>query len=211
MQSSVLTMDSVTPSIEVDDVLLAVLIVGLQITDQQLNEKCLAAIVAWGPKIVPKLLEVADKPTTGRLLRRDLLHAKDQIGRRLCTSGVSAAALIVEAILEALRPDFENLNEKALAAAHWLPVSLFDRLINMATKNQNQPKYCARLLRAADQLVSRTNETRHYDLFILASHLDHEVANTAVRLLMKFGMSRLLRMRRYVTVAHDIPDCASPS
>lgn len=184
---------------------------GLQLTDLQLKEKCLAAIIAWGPKIVPKLLEVADKPTTGRLLQQELLHAKDLIGRRLCTSGINAADLIVEAILEALRPDFEHLNEKALAAANWLPVSLFERLINMATKNQIQPKYCARLLRAADQLVSRTNETRHYDLFILASHLDHEVANMAVKLLMKFGMSRLLRMRQYVNVAHAIPDCASLS
>ena len=160
------------------------LIDGLRITDQKLNDKCLAALNSIGGRTKSRMRVVLDqaKPDSHR---QRLADAIELIGD--CQPvNTKAATYIVDALFDALRVYNVRLNEKAVEALSCLPGELANELIAEAFRQHKKNGYCSRLLRAADKVEGRPEDSRHIDLFMLGSHKDKAIQQLAWNLLWKF-------------------------
>ena len=127
------------------------LIDGFRITDPQLHDRCRPALCAIGGRVLPRLNEVAEDPSTTAWHRSRLRKIIDRIPPQ---EGLAAnvAQLITKALVDGLRPLDDRLHDKVMTALRQLSPSIATNLLAAAAGKQVAPEHCCRLLRAVEQL-----------------------------------------------------------
>ena len=162
------------------------LIDGLRISNQKLNDKCLAALRSIGKRVVPNLQAAAADQATQDPHRRRLLVAIEMIENGLHFDG-RVGFHVIEALFESLRVHNSELNCKAIQAIKCLPAGLINRLITEAVCNYKKPGFCVRLLSAAEQLDGSPDVNQHMNLFTLMSIANPKVREQVGRLLLRYA------------------------
>lgn len=147
-------MQDTSPQVHDEQTVIDVLLDGLRISDPTLNDKCLAAIVSIGERIVSHLLAAANDRST-RAPHHARLVAAAELVRDSPVIDARAGELILEAMFDALRVHNEKLNAKAIAAIGCMPSGFVNCLITEAVCKHKSRGHCARLLRAADEVDGR--------------------------------------------------------
>lgn len=107
---------------------------------------------------------------------------------------ISTVDQTVVTLLEALHMGLSTIKNKRTVETGDSRKAYGDILINLAAANQTSPKICYAILRIAELLDFKPSQALHYKLFVLATHQTHEIANTAVLLLMRFGLENLIHL-----------------
>ena len=129
------------------------LIDGLRLSDLTLTDKCLLALRAIGPRVIPTLSAAANE-VAGSAHRRRIVDAIELI-EDLGQLDEHAGGHIWRALLDALRVHNKRLNAKAIDALSCLPVEAMFELISEATAERHRGGYSARLTQAAMRLGHR--------------------------------------------------------
>ena len=129
------------------------LIDGLRLSDLTLNDKCVRALRAIGPRVIPTLSDAANEAANSAHRRRivDAIELIEDLGQLEEHAGKH----IWRALLDALRVHNERLNAKAIEALSCLPVEAMFELISEATYERRRSGYSARLTQAAMRLGHR--------------------------------------------------------
>ena len=134
-------------------VIVDTLIDGLRLSDLTLTDKCVRALRAVGPRVIPTLSAAANE-AAGSAHRRRIIDAIELI-EDLGQLEENAGSLIWKALLDALRVHNEQLNAKAIDALSCLPIEAMFELISEATYERRRSGYSARLTQAAMRLGHR--------------------------------------------------------
>jgi len=142
-----------TNQVKGTEIILDTLIDGLRVSDLILNEKCVLALQAIGPRVIPTLSAAANKAASSAHRRRildatelieDMGQLEEPVGRH-----------VWKALLDALRVNNKRLNDKAIEAFSCLPVEAVFELISEATFERRRKGYSERLTLAAMRLGHR--------------------------------------------------------
>jgi hypothetical protein len=156
-------------------VVIDALIEGLRNSKKTLNEKCKRALLSLGRRAVPGMQAAANDPDTSTAHRRRVEQVLGMISDSE-DMAAKASMYVANALLDALRVDNMQLNEKAIAAFAVLPWRTIDLLIATAIdSDRSSPRYCARLLKAADAVDEIPNVMLRIDLIRMMSSTDETV------------------------------------
>jgi len=135
------------------EIIVDALIDGLRLSDLALNDKCVLALRATGPRILP-VLSVAANDATSAAHRRRIIDAIEQI-EDMGQLDEHIGKCVWRALLDALRVHNEQLNGKAIEAFSCFPVNAAYDLTWEATYERRRKGYAARLTQAAMRLAHR--------------------------------------------------------
>lgn len=128
---------------------LAVLIDGLRIDDERLNQLCLRALQSFGRNAVGRLEQLVWAPDITDSHRQRLQTAIDWISNRPPPDRHPASD-VLPVLVDAFRIADERFNARALEAARLMLPFFVDNLVTAAAKTDVEPEHCLRLLEAAE-------------------------------------------------------------
>lgn len=164
---------------------------GLRSSKKTLNDKCKLALLSFGRRAVPRLKAIANDPGTSAAHRRRLVEVLEVMSDSE-DMATNAAMSISEALLDALRVDNMQLNEKVIEAFAALTWPTIDLLIAAAISSErSSPRYCARLLRAAAVVDGIPDVMLRIALMNMTGSKDETVRQLASDLVWKLRSSEL--------------------
>lgn len=136
-------MKTKTPDLNILSASVDALIDGLRISDLSLCDHCMRALSAIGPRVVPLLNFALNNADTSSHRRRlvDAVELVEDTGQESSESG----QLVWNALLECLRVDDEQLNEKATEAISLMPGPMIHDIFTQATyhrRKKGMPNDC---------------------------------------------------------------------